>query len=258
MPPVSNKVPPPSRPFLPVYLWGKFKMLILGDDPPMVFFPGQCRHEGSAAMKKFLKWALVVVLVVRASARFLAFLYFIPPFFITPPEHFGKAIAEAAPAVDDIADPAERAIAARGRYIVMTHRLHRLPCDQRSRRDRTTKYLAGGASEVQTPHGTYVSRNLTPDKETGLARRTDDEVKRVLRSGTFADGHVVPRAPRCRGRRSRTGPTKIATPWSSTSAISKPIAHRIPEPVPGNAITIPGAIEAGLRGQGLRHRSKSR
>src|SRR5205823_4522602 len=40
--------------------------------------------------------------------------------------------------------------------------------------------------------GTFVSRNLTPDRETGLAARTDDEVKRVLRSGTFPDGHVAP------------------------------------------------------------------
>ena len=38
----------------------------------------------------------------------------------TPPETFGKAMADAAPAVTDIADPAERAIAERGRYIVMT------------------------------------------------------------------------------------------------------------------------------------------
>src|SRR6266487_287104 len=37
VPAVSNKVPKPSRPFLPVYLWGKFRMLILGEDQPMVF-----------------------------------------------------------------------------------------------------------------------------------------------------------------------------------------------------------------------------
>ena len=37
--PVSNRVPKPTRTFLPVYLWGKFKYLMLGDDPPMVFFP---------------------------------------------------------------------------------------------------------------------------------------------------------------------------------------------------------------------------
>jgi cbb3-type cytochrome c oxidase subunit III len=40
IPPISNQVPAPSRPFLPVYLWGKFKMLILGIDPPILIYPG--------------------------------------------------------------------------------------------------------------------------------------------------------------------------------------------------------------------------
>ncbi len=40
VPPVSNKVPKPVRRFLPLYMWGKFKLLILGDDPPMTFFTG--------------------------------------------------------------------------------------------------------------------------------------------------------------------------------------------------------------------------
>jgi cbb3-type cytochrome c oxidase subunit III len=47
VPPVSNKVPAPARPLLPVYLWGKFKMLILGDDPPMLFFPGNAGTKGA-------------------------------------------------------------------------------------------------------------------------------------------------------------------------------------------------------------------
>ena len=46
VPPVSNKVPAPRRTFLPVYLWGKFKMLILGQDPPTVFFPGNAGLTG--------------------------------------------------------------------------------------------------------------------------------------------------------------------------------------------------------------------
>jgi len=46
VPPVTNKVPAPRRTFLPVYLWGKFKMLILGQDPPMVFFPGNAGLTG--------------------------------------------------------------------------------------------------------------------------------------------------------------------------------------------------------------------
>jgi len=46
VPAVSNRVPPPSRPFLPVYLWGKFKMPILGDDPPILFFSGNAGAKG--------------------------------------------------------------------------------------------------------------------------------------------------------------------------------------------------------------------
>ena len=47
VPPVSNKVPAPARPILPVYLWGKFQMLILGADPPMVFFAGNAGTKGA-------------------------------------------------------------------------------------------------------------------------------------------------------------------------------------------------------------------
>ena len=39
VPPVVNRVPRPAWTPLPLYLWGKFKMLVLGQDPPMVFFP---------------------------------------------------------------------------------------------------------------------------------------------------------------------------------------------------------------------------
>ncbi len=47
VPPVSNKVPPPARPWFPVYLWGKFNMLVLGGDPPMVFFSGNAGTKGA-------------------------------------------------------------------------------------------------------------------------------------------------------------------------------------------------------------------
>ena len=81
-------------------------------------------------MKRFLKWAAAIMVVV-AVVGFLAFLYNIPPFFLTPPETFGADMAKAAPPVDGIADPAQRAIAARGRQIVDEHRLHGLPRHQR-------------------------------------------------------------------------------------------------------------------------------
>ena len=198
-------------------------------------------------MKKFLKWALLVVVIVAVCA-FGAFLYFIPPFFITPPEDFGKAMADAAPGVADIADPAERAIAARGRYIVMTTGCIGCHATNGSQGPDLTKYLAGGALKIQSPHGTYVSRNLTADRETGIGRRTDDEVKRVLRSGTFTDGHVVP---------GTAMPWPMFSNWSEEDRHAvvvylrhlKPIAHQTPEPVPGNAITIPGAVEQDYAGK---------
>ncbi|MGH9312432.1 MAG: c-type cytochrome [Vicinamibacterales bacterium] len=40
LPAIVNRIPGPSRPALPFYLWAKFKMLILGVDPPASAYPG--------------------------------------------------------------------------------------------------------------------------------------------------------------------------------------------------------------------------
>jgi len=40
VPPVRNRVPPPRWTSFPIYMWGKFRLLILGTDPPMTFFAG--------------------------------------------------------------------------------------------------------------------------------------------------------------------------------------------------------------------------
>jgi len=142
-------------------------------------------------MKKFLKWTAVVV-VTLAVVGFLAFLYNIPPFFLTAPEDFVAEMAKSPPPVDGIADPATRAVAERGRQIVTRTGCIGCHATNGPQGPDLTKYLAGGSARFVSERGTYVSRNLTPDPETGLVRRTDDEVKRVLRSGTFPDGHVVP------------------------------------------------------------------
>jgi cytochrome c len=192
-------------------------------------------------IRRMLKWTAVVILVAVAAA-FLAFLYFIPPFFTTPPEKFGKDVADAAPQVTDIADGAERAIARRGRYLVVTAGCIGCHATNGPQGPDLTKYLAGGGLKIATPRGTFVSRNLTPDKDTGLARRTDAEVKRVLRSGVFPDGHVT---------------SFTVMPWAAFSNWTeedrhavvvylrhlKPVKHQIPEPTMANAITVAGALE---------------
>jgi hypothetical protein len=111
-----------------------------------------------------------------------------------------------------------------------------------------TKYLAGGGLKFHTEHGTFVSRNLTPDTDTGLARRTDVEVKRVLQSGVFPDGHLVPHT---------------VMPWSAFSNWTEedrhavlvylrhlpPIRHEIPDPTSGPSTTARGSVEEGYGGK---------
>jgi cytochrome c2 len=47
VPPVRNKVPRPSWTFLPVHLWGKFNLLILGADPPLTVYGGNAGFTGA-------------------------------------------------------------------------------------------------------------------------------------------------------------------------------------------------------------------
>ena len=74
-------------------------------------------------------------------------------------------------------------------------------------------------------------------------------MKRVLRSGTFPDGHVVAgHGDAVAGVLEldrRRSPRGGRLPAASASRSR----HQIPEPVPGNAITIPGAIEQDYAGK---------
>jgi hypothetical protein len=198
-------------------------------------------------MRRVLKWAGGIALVVVVLG-FCAFLYFIPPFFITPPEAFSAPMAEAPPPVDGIADPAERAIAARGRYIVMTTGCIGCHFMNGPQGPDLTKYLAGGGLKTESAHGTIVSRNLTSDPETGLARRTDDDIKRVLRSGVFPDAHVV---------------SYTAMPWANFSHWTEedrhavvvylrhlpPVRHAIPDPDHAPVAIGPGLLERAYAGR---------
>jgi hypothetical protein len=193
-------------------------------------------------MKRIMKWVALVVVVLAAGA-FVAFLYLVPPLMSTDPQEFVNLEAAMAPAVDGIADPAVRALAERGRYVLLTTECtgcHVTPGPQGPLPD---MYLAGGRPFTTNAHGVVVSRNLTPDRETGLGARTDDDVKRVLRSGVYPDGRPIPHN---------------AMPWAQFSNWSDedlhavvvylrhitPIRHEIPPRAPGVAdALVPGALE---------------
>lgn len=47
VPPVVNRVPAPAWKPLPMYLWAKFRMLVLGQDLPTVYYPGNAGSAGA-------------------------------------------------------------------------------------------------------------------------------------------------------------------------------------------------------------------
>lgn len=49
IPPISNRIPAPTRPNIVSYLWGKFQLLILKKDMPLVTYPGNAGSAGLAA-----------------------------------------------------------------------------------------------------------------------------------------------------------------------------------------------------------------
>jgi mono/diheme cytochrome c family protein len=194
--------------------------------------------------KRILKWALVA-LVVLAVAGFTAFLYFIPPFTLIAPETFVQGSAALPPALDDIQDPATRAIAERGKYLVMTADC--AGCHQTPPEPDPARYLAGGMRFATLSHGMVVSRNLTPDKETGIGARTDEQLKRVLRAGVFHDGRVFS---------SRSMPWPDTANWSDEDIHAvitylrhiKPVRHEIPGPAPAPPME-PGVMESAWGGK---------
>ena len=192
-------------------------------------------------MKKALKW-IGIILGVLIVIGFFAFLWLIPPFTMIPPEKFSKETAEAAPSLDGIKDPAERAIAERGRYIATVNDCsgcHTPLGDQGPAWDR---YLSGGNPTTFKGYGTFNTRNLTPDPATGLARRTDEQVTRVLRSGLLPEGRVA---------HYRDMPWAAYSNWTPEDRYAvlvylrhlKPVVHPIPDDNTNTATADTSAIE---------------
>ena len=179
-------------------------------------------------MKKIFKW-VGIILGCLIVIGFLGFLYFIPPFTLAPPEAFSAPPAMAQPSLDGIKDPAQRLMAERGKYIVLRTGCTECHTPQGENGPMWDQYLAGGIKLNSKTGGTVISRNLTSDPQTGLARRTDAQVLRVLRSGVLSDGRVV---------NHRAMPWSAFSNWSEEDRYAvlmflrnvKPFKHEIPDP----------------------------
>jgi hypothetical protein len=140
-------------------------------------------------VRRVVKWTISVLLVIGVVG-FLVFLYLIPPFTLMAPEAFSGPEAAAANAVnlDAITDPKTRALAERGKYIVVATGCVDCHAPPGPTGPDFARYMAGGLKAAYKGHGTFISANLTSDRQYGLGKRTDEDVLRVLRSGVSADG----------------------------------------------------------------------
>lgn len=193
-------------------------------------------------MKKILKWT-VITLGILVVLGFFGFLYFIPPFAIAPPEEFIKPTLAAPPSLESISDPAERMLAERGKYLTRTLDCSGCHTPQGDQGPNWDEYMAGGVQFRFRGHGKFISRNLTPDKQTGLARWSDKEVLRILRSGVLAEG---------RQAFYRDMPWAFTSNWTEEDRYAvlvylkhlKPVHHEIPDPEPAIGVEDPSATEA--------------
>jgi len=55
----------------------------------------------------------------------------------------------------------------------------------------TNKFMAGGRAFDLGPAGIVYSRNLTPDKETGIGNWTDEQIKLAIKTGADLNGEVL-------------------------------------------------------------------
>lgn len=80
---------------------------------------------------------------------------------------------------------------ARGQYLVRGP-AHCAQCHSAATREHpeliTTSPLQGGFAFEMGPIGSTYARNLTPDAETGIGRRTDPELARAIKYGVLPDG----------------------------------------------------------------------
>jgi hypothetical protein len=169
---------------------------------------------------------LAVVFVLGASG-YVGLRYYRLMFESLTPETLIRLDGSSAPSLAGIVDPAERARAERGKYIVGLSGCDGCHHTPGPNGPLFGMYMAGGAKFVGA-EGAAVARNLTPDAATGLGNVSDEDVLRALRSGVARDGRIMFH---------RAMPWSVYANWTEEDLRAvltymrhlKPIPHRTPD-----------------------------
>lgn len=130
-------------------------------------------------IKKILKWTGIILLILIAGVT------------ITTASRQHLKYEAAYPEVHATKDTA---IIAKGKHFVQGL-AHCIDCHSTANSDSLINLgqevpLSGGFGFV-LPVGTIYTKNITPDKETGIGNLTDGEIARILRYGVHPDGEAV-------------------------------------------------------------------
>ena len=129
--------------------------------------------------KKILKWSAIILLVIIVG--------------ITIVTAARQDIKYDAP-YPEIRSSTDTSIISKGRHLVM-NTAHCVGCHSTVNIDsvdlNTVDLPLSGGRVFDLPVGKIYSKNITPDKETGIGRYTDAEIARVLYHGVHPDGTVV-------------------------------------------------------------------
>ena len=131
---------------------------------------------------RWLGAALTLVGMVAFAAAVWG-LYGLPALPVIPPDEIARTVTASIPrpALDGTASPERAVLATRGRYLYTV-----ASCALCHGNDGT-----GGAKISWTAFGSLWSRNITPDRETGIGRWSDREITRAIRSGVTPDGRTL-------------------------------------------------------------------
>lgn len=130
-------------------------------------------------LKKFLKWTGIIILLIAATITLIILcrqnLHYTAPY-------------------PNITASTDTSLIERGKHLVFGP-AHCINCHNSGNPDslieKGLEVPLSGAVAFRLPVGTIYSKNITPDKETGIGKFTDAEIARALRYGVHPNGTAV-------------------------------------------------------------------